>query len=116
MTLNPGTVAHDCRTVGLQLASVKAAEMPETRLERWLETMLARATTPRGAAIVIATASTSITVGAGILSTLDDRESYPSIGSGVWWAVQTVTTVGTFRSPSPGGVSPRSSCCLALAS
>jgi voltage-gated potassium channel len=26
--------------------------------------------------------------------TVVDRESYPSVGSGLWWAVQTVTTVG----------------------
>jgi voltage-gated potassium channel len=38
--------------------------------------------------------STSITVGAGILMTVADRENFPSIGSGLWWAVQTVTTVG----------------------
>ena len=26
--------------------------------------------------------------------TVADREGFPSIGSGLWWAVQTVTTVG----------------------
>ena len=66
----------------------------ESRLERRLDRAVARATTPRGATIVIATASTVITVGAGILMTLVDGENFPSIGSGLWWAVQTVTTVG----------------------
>ena len=66
----------------------------ETKLERRLDRMLARAATPRGAAVVIATVSTSITVGAGLLMTVADHESFPSIGSGLWWAVQTVTTVG----------------------
>jgi voltage-gated potassium channel len=66
----------------------------ETRLERRLDRIVARATRPRGAAVVIATVSTAITVGAGILMTVADRESFPSIGSGLWWAVQTVTTVG----------------------
>jgi voltage-gated potassium channel len=66
----------------------------QTRLEKRLDRILARATTPRGAAIVIATVSTVITVGAGILVTVVDSESYPSIGTGLWWAVQTVTTVG----------------------
>ena len=66
----------------------------ETKLERRLDRMLARAATPRGAAVVIATVSTSITVGAGLLMTVVDRENFPSIGSGLWWAVQTVTTVG----------------------
>jgi hypothetical protein len=38
------------------------------------------AATPRGAAIVIASASTAITVGAGIVMTVLDHENYPSIG------------------------------------
>ena len=65
----------------------------ESRLEGRLDKAVARATTPRGAAIVIATASTVITVGAGSV-TVVDSENFPSIGSGLWWAVQTVTTVG----------------------
>jgi voltage-gated potassium channel Kch len=66
----------------------------ETRVERRLDRVLSRATRPRGAAVVIATVSTSITVGAGILMTVADHGTFPSIGSGLWWAVQTVTTVG----------------------
>jgi voltage-gated potassium channel len=66
----------------------------ETRLERHLDRAVARATTPRGAAIVIASASIAITFGSAILMTVVDRKNYPSIGSGLWWAVQTVTTVG----------------------
>ena len=68
--------------------------VPETRLERWLERWVDRATTPRGAAIVIATATTTIALGAGILMTVVDHETFPSLGSGLWWAAQTVTTVG----------------------
>jgi voltage-gated potassium channel Kch len=69
--------------------------MPDaTRLERRLDRAVARATSPRGAAIVIATVSTLLTVGAGLLMTVVDRENFPSIGSGLWWAAQTVTTVG----------------------
>ena len=56
--------------------------------------MLARATTPRGAGVVIATVSTSITVAAGLLMTVVDGDNFPSLGSGLWWGVQTVTTVG----------------------
>ena len=66
----------------------------ETKLERRLDRIVAHATRPRGAAVVIATVSTSITVGAGLLMTVADHENFPSIGSGLWWAVQTVTTVG----------------------
>ena len=66
----------------------------DTRLERRLDRMLARATTPRGAGVVIATATTSITVAAGLLMTVLDEDNFPTLGSGLWWAVQTTTTVG----------------------
>ena len=71
-----------------------ADTLKETRLERWLERWVARAVTPRGAAIVIASATIAITVATGILMTVLDRENYPTVGSGLWWAVQTTTTVG----------------------
>ena len=66
----------------------------ETRFERRLEGWIDRATTPRGAAMVIATATIAITLVAGLLMTLLDRDNYPSLGQGLWWAVQTTTTVG----------------------
>ena len=66
----------------------------ESRLERRFDSAVARATTPRGATVVIAAATTVMTVGTGLLMTLVDGENFPSIGSGLWWAVQTVTTVG----------------------
>ena len=65
-----------------------------TRLERRLDRAVARATTPRGAAIVIASVSTVMTVVAGLLVTVVEHKNYPSIGTGLWWAAQTVTTVG----------------------
>ena len=66
----------------------------QTRFEHRLDMWLADVTTPRGAAIVIAVAMISITVSTGVLMTILDRENYPTIGSGLWWAVQTTTTVG----------------------
>ena len=66
----------------------------ENRVERRLDRLIARAGTPRTAAAVIATVTTTITVAAGLLMTVIDRKGFPSIGSGLWWAVQTVTTVG----------------------
>ena len=66
----------------------------ETRAERWLERWVARAVTPRGAATVIATATIVITFAAGALMTIVDRDTFPTIGSGLWWALQTTTTVG----------------------
>jgi voltage-gated potassium channel len=66
----------------------------QTRLERWLDREIARAATPRGAAGVIAAATTVITIAAALLMTVVDHESFPSLGSALWWAAQTVTTVG----------------------
>jgi voltage-gated potassium channel len=66
----------------------------ESRIERRLDRWIARATTPRGAAIVIASVMTSTTVVAGLVMTVLDHGGFPSLGSGLWWAVQTVTTVG----------------------
>lgn len=66
----------------------------ETRFERRIDRWIRQAGTPRGAAIVIATVTSSITVAAGLLMTVFDRDSFPTIGDGLWWAVQTVTTVG----------------------
>jgi len=66
----------------------------ETRLERRLDKAVDRAVTPRGAAIVIATATIAITFASAILMTVVDRENYTSLGSALWWAIQTTTTVG----------------------
>ena len=68
--------------------------LDETRLERRLDRLIERAANPRKAAVVIATVTTAITVAAGLLMTVLDREGFPTLGSGLWWAVQTVTTVG----------------------
>jgi voltage-gated potassium channel len=66
----------------------------DSRLERWLDAELKRARSPRGAAIIIGIVTTTITVGSGLLMTVIDRREFPSLGTGLWWAVQTVTTVG----------------------
>ena len=66
----------------------------ETRLEKRLDRWVARATSPRVAAVVIASVTAAITLVAGALMTVIDRDGFPSLGSGLWWALQTVTTVG----------------------
>jgi voltage-gated potassium channel len=66
----------------------------ETKLERRLDRRLGGVITPRGAALLIAVVSTVITIGSGLLMRVIDHENFPSLGSGLWWAVQTVTTVG----------------------
>ena len=66
----------------------------ETPLERWLDRAIARAQTPRGGATVIAAVTTIATVGFGLLMTAIDHKNFTTLGQGLWWSVQTVTTVG----------------------
>jgi voltage-gated potassium channel len=50
--------------------------------------------TARRAARIIASVTVSVTVVSGVLIHFLDRANFPNIGVGIWWAVQTVTTVG----------------------
>ena len=50
--------------------------------------------TARRAGLWIAAVSVVVTIASGIVMWLIDREDFPTIGLGLWWAVQTVTTVG----------------------
>jgi voltage-gated potassium channel len=42
----------------------------------------------------IALATLSVTVACGIVIRVVDPSDFPNVGVGMWWAVQTVTTVG----------------------
>ena len=44
-------------------------------------------------AVIVAATTVSVLVGGGLI-TLVDSEEFPSLGRGLWWALQTVTTVG----------------------
>ena len=48
----------------------------------------------KNAASVIAVSTTVVVLGSGVLMRVLDPSEYPSIGRGLWWAMQTVTTVG----------------------
>jgi voltage-gated potassium channel Kch len=63
-------------------------------VERRLERFLREPPSVRNAAGVIVVATAVVVVGAGILISLVDHEEYPDVGVGLWWALQTVTTVG----------------------
>ena len=53
-----------------------------------------RSLTARQAARVIAGASLLLTVAGGIGAWLIDRRDFDGVGDALWWALQTVTTVG----------------------
>ena len=50
-------------------------------------------TVPR-AARIIASVTVAVTVLAAVLIHFTDRQNFPNIGDSLWWAIQTVTTVG----------------------
>lgn len=50
--------------------------------------------TARRAGRLIAATTVVIAALGGLLIWLLDRKEFPSLGSGMWWSIQTVTTVG----------------------
>jgi voltage-gated potassium channel len=46
------------------------------------------------AAWVIVTSTTAVVVISGIAMWALDHDEYPNVGRGLWWALQTITTVG----------------------
>jgi voltage-gated potassium channel len=48
----------------------------------------------RMAASVIVIATAAVVIGGGVLMRLADQEEYSNVWVGMWWALQTVTTVG----------------------
>ena len=63
-------------------------------LERRLTRLLHEPPTVRAAAAAIVSATAVVVVGAGILIRLVDHAEYDNVWVGMWWALQTVTTVG----------------------
>ena len=63
-------------------------------IERRLERFLREPPSVRNAAGVIVIATLVVVVGAGVAISLIDSEEYSNVGIGMWWALQTVTTVG----------------------
>jgi voltage-gated potassium channel len=53
-----------------------------------------RELTARRAGTAIALVTLATTLAGGLLITIVDQKDFPTLGQGMWWAVQTVTTVG----------------------
>src|SRR5262245_19059565 len=63
-------------------------------VERRVARFLHQPPSVREAAAVIVMATASVVVAAGLLMTIIDHDEYPTLGLGLWWALQTVQTVG----------------------
>jgi voltage-gated potassium channel len=63
-------------------------------VERRMTKFLREPPSIRNAAAAVVTVTTVIVVASGILIRILDHKEYPSIWVGMWWALQTVTTVG----------------------
>jgi voltage-gated potassium channel len=50
--------------------------------------------TARRAGQIIAAVTFVVALAGGVLMWLIDKQDFPTIGSGMWWSVQTITTVG----------------------
>jgi voltage-gated potassium channel len=65
--------------------------------------LLRESLTARRAAGIIAAFTVLITVAGGVLERIVDQQEFPTIGKGLWFALQTITTVGY------GDVTPKQS-------
>lgn len=75
-------------------------------LERKLARLLSEPPSVRVATGVIVSATTVVVIGSGALIRALDHTEYPNIWVGMWWALQTVTTVG-YGDVSPSNPSGR---------
>ena len=72
-----------------------ATQPPTRRAERWLERRIERkGLRPRDAAYLIASFWAIAVVAFGVVERIVDPKTFHSIWLGMWWAVETVTTVG----------------------
>ena len=82
------------RRLGQAAHAVRRAPRPPNLIERRMSKFLREPPSVRLAASVIVTATALVVVGGGILMRVFDHKEYANIWVGMWWALQTVTTVG----------------------
>jgi len=73
--------------------------MPEStvrpgRRTSFVERRIRRIVNARSVTLGLAVTFVGLALGGGILIRFVDHENFPTVGLGVWWALQTVTTVG----------------------
>ena len=67
---------------------------PQPLHPRAARLLRAKPLTARRAARIIASVTILVTITSGTLIHFTDPTNFPNVGDGMWWAVQTVTTVG----------------------
>src|SRR5262249_29862484 len=75
-------------------SSWKLAAARPNPIERRMNRFLREPPSVRGAAATIVTATATVVVLSGIAMRIFDHSQYKNIWVGMWWALQTVTTVG----------------------
>jgi len=61
---------------------------------RFVGTIRRTPLTARRAAGIIGSYTVVVTFAGGLIGWLADRKDFPTLGDGLWWSLQTVTTVG----------------------
>ena len=80
---------------GAEAPGMETLPPGQKRVERWVSRQLqTKGLRPRFAAYLIAAVWIVAVVTFGVVEHLVDRETYPNVWLGMWWALQTVTTVG----------------------
>src|SRR5690348_9396733 len=85
-----GTECHDRPTGSRKGLGMARVGLVERRFAQFLKTPLS---VRKAMAVIVSATVVSVVLG-GVLITVVDREEYPDVGTGLWWALQTVTTVG----------------------
>ena len=76
------------------MTTPEGSTSPPPASHRLLNLVQGKPLTALRAARIIASVTVSITIVSGVLIHFTDEKTYPNIGDGLWWAIQTVTTVG----------------------
>jgi voltage-gated potassium channel len=93
VTEPPTSQANEVERGEARVVGAESAD-PPGKVPLTARLLLHESLTARRAAGIIAAFTVVITVAGGLLERFLDHQEYPTIGRGLWFALQTVTTVG----------------------